>query len=123
MRAGRNRVSDGDVLMTTVTLMSNTTVLGDEPYDGITPVAVPGNPTLATYTLSIMGPPNEYAGATVLASVDGQNFLPLVTLAIEADGPNTVTVQNQEPGNYVMYDAQLNYISPGGNAANLTMTY
>jgi hypothetical protein len=109
--------------LTVYTLMSNTTVIGDDPTDNITPVAVPGNPTRAAYTLMINGPPTSYGAATVLASLDNQTWVALLTLAIEPLGPNTVTVENREAAAWTMYDAQLNYLSRGGGAsANLTMT-
>ena len=108
--------------MTVFTLMSNQATPGGTP----TPVSVPGNPTKAEYTLSLTGPLTGYCMATVLASANGQVFLPIFVMKIEAGGPNTITEGLREPGGpgavaYIQYDAILNNIAPGGQTATLTM--
>lgn len=105
--------------MTTFTLMSGQTLAGGS----LSPVAVSGNPTRATYTMTLTGPVTNYAGATVLGSLDGAVYVPLVSLAVGPGGPNTVTQDLGEAGNFVSYDAQLDYIIPGvGAAVTITMT-
>ena len=108
--------------MATFTLMSSATAFGPAGTTQLSPVSVPGNPLRASYTFTIGGPTTEFAGCTILASVDGQTFLPLLTMTIEPFGPNSVTVFNSETPNYIQYDAQLNYISPAGNMATVVMT-
>ena len=108
--------------MATFTLMQNATAFGPQGTTMLSPVSVPGNPTRASYTFTIGGPPTEYAGCTILASVDGSVFLPILTMTIEPFGPNTITVPLSETPNYIQYDAQLNYISPAGNTATVVMT-
>ena len=108
--------------MATFTLMQNATAFGPQGTTMLSPVSVPGNPTRAQYTFTIGGPPTEYAGCTILGSVDGVVFLPLQSMTIEPFGPNSVTISVGETGNYIQYDAQLNYISPAGNTATVVMT-
>lgn len=108
--------------MATFQLMAPTSVIGDDPADNITPLAVPGNPTRTSYTLSITGPANSYCAATVLATVDGQTWCPVQVLTIEPTGGNQpVTADQLDAPNYILYDAQLNYISRGA-MASLTLT-
>jgi hypothetical protein len=104
--------------MATYTLMGSTGMV-DGP---LSPIAVPGNPTKAGYTLALTGPATGYASATVIASPDGQVFIPIQTVVIEPQGPNTVTVEHRFADNFIQFDALLNYIVPGGQSAGMTMT-
>lgn len=108
--------------MATFTLMQNATAFGPQGTTMLSPVSVPGNPTRASYTFSIGGPLTEFAGCTVLASLDGVRFTQLLVMTIEPFGPNTVTVPVSVTPPYIQYDAQLNYISPAGNTATVVMT-
>lgn len=108
--------------MPTYMLLSPTAELGNDPSNPVGVVAVPGNPSRATYTLSMTGPPNAYCQATVVASVDGVNYDFLLVLRV--DPPNTSNIQTISSANfanYVFYDALLNNITPGGNLATVTM--
>lgn len=108
--------------MTTYALMTNESSLGGDPLEVITPIMVAGNPTRARYTLTLNGPSTAFCQATVLASVDLVNYVPLVVMKIEAyNTTNTVSFENRESGNYIAYDAQLDNIAPGGNTASVTM--
>jgi hypothetical protein len=108
--------------MATYQLMSNTTVTGDSPNDNITPLQISGPCTRCSFTLNLAGPISGYCGVTVLASLDGAVYEPFLTMAIEAGAPNTLMQDTRVNAPYTWWDAQLNYIVPGGNSANLTMT-
>lgn len=104
--------------MTTITLMS-----GGHVGDPLSPVAVSGNPTNINCTFTITGPPANFAGATIFGTVDGQNYLPILQMQIDPQGPNSVTAAVSDPGQYVGYDALMNYVSPGGYTGTVTMSY
>ena len=89
----------------------------------LSPVSVAGGTTHVDCTLTLSGPATNVCGATVLGSVDGNQYLPIMQMAIESNGPNTVAMGLRDPGQYISYDALLNYITPGGFTATVTMTY
>lgn len=109
--------------MTTYNLMNGVGVLGNAPGNALIPVSVAGNPTRASYTLSLAGTPGGWGEASILASVDGQNFLPIGVLAVAPGGTATsVTQELRETGEYIAYFAKLDSIAPGGYTASVTMT-
>jgi hypothetical protein len=104
--------------MTTYTLMNGTGQVGGQ----VAPVSVPGLPTKAAYTLALTGPASNFAAVTLLGSTDRINYDAIGVIQVDPQGPNTVPLDLRSPGSYVSYAALLNYITPGGYSASVSMT-